>query len=203
MAPGYNKSMHKPLFARDALMPATALSFALASAVALAAAPAASPKPGQLVLNVNGKSVALEAGPTCGYGVALEGNRLLFDMDGTGFVLSGEFDFNGDGRIDEKDKPAADDALHIDPKSLLNKRITILPTNLDEFAGGIQNHVNLPGLGDFAVLEGSNAIVITHRKGRGGPDRWSGTMKLKLKPRKGGGETIEVEGRFDSEVSPY
>ena len=187
--------MHGSGLIRIASLPLIALC------LALAAAPADGDKHGTLVLKVNGKDVTLETSGAS-YGVAVDGDRLLFDLDGDDFILSGEFDLSGDGRVDGKDKPKADHADDIDPKTLLNKPIIIEPTDPEDDGATIQNHIELPGMGDFAVLKGSTATVVRHRKGGGDPDRWSGTIKLNLKPLEGKGKTLQVEGRFECGVWP-
>ena len=70
-----------------------------------------------------------------------------------------------------------------------------------EDSGALENHVELLGLGDCAVLKGSTLTVTRYKNTGGEVHRWSGTVKLVLKPRKGG-KTLQVDGRFDSGVRP-
>ena len=153
---------------------------------------------GPLVLNVNGKEVTLKIfSSSCD--ADEEGGAPSFLMDSTTFMLEGEVDLNGDGKADERDKPKVDADGNIVLASLVNKTVLLTPTDLEE--EGIDNHVDLPGLGRCAVLKGSTLTITKFKKTGGVVDRWSGTVSLKLKPQKKGAGALQVQGRFECGVS--
>jgi len=174
----------------------------LASLTALLVRPTSSGKAddwtGPLVLKVNGKDVTLDVSSSS-FSADEEERAVGFFLDGVGFVLSGDFDLNGDGKADENDKPKRDAQGKLDPKSLLNKRVLLHAAKDD--AADLQPHVELPGLGDCDVLSGSTAMVTNYKKTGREVDRWSGTVTLNLKSQKGA-NPLKVTGRFECGIRP-
>jgi len=153
---------------------------------------------GPLVLNVGGKSVKLTI-DSSSYAAGEEGSPPTFHMDSTSFVLAGDFDLNGDGKADENDKPSVDGEGKLRPNSLVNKKVLLHETEDD--GGSLQNFVELPGLGQCAVLKGSVLTITRYKKTGKEVDRWSGTVSLKLKPEKGA-NSLQVNGQFECGVQP-
>jgi hypothetical protein len=165
----------------------------LATPAALAGAAPGDDWEGPLVLSVNGKDVTLKVSSSS-YDVEEEDEPAGFSMDSTTFILAGDFDLNGDGKADAKDRPKTDRDGRVRPAVLLNKPVLLSPTEEDN--ASIQNYVELPGLGRCAVLKGSTLTVTKYKKTGREVDRWSGTVSLKLKPEKGSG-ALDVKGRFE------
>jgi hypothetical protein len=147
---------------------------------------------GTLVLKVDGKDVTLKlAGGS--YAVEDKGKPDHFAIGGEKVVLVGDFDLNGDGKADGKDKLAVDADENLKPASVLNKASPITPS--DKPGEDQASFVELPGSGRCTVLKGSTFTVTRYKKIDGIHDRWSGTVSLKLKTEKG--QQKSVQGRFD------
>jgi hypothetical protein len=159
---------------------------------------------GPLVLKVDGKDVTLKIASSS-YTLPDEGDTesptVRFAIDGMGFVLSGEVDLNGDDKLDVKDKPKLDADGGLKPSALLNKRVILDVTHAEDAGVALQNYVELKGIGNCAVLKGSTMTVTNYKKTGREIDRWSGVVKLKLKPEKAQ-KTLQVEGTFECGIRP-
>lgn len=115
--------------------------------------------------------------------------------DDFSFTIQGDFDVDGDGKIDaEKDKLALEDRWHIKPAPILKKAHPLTPSAKEDVT-----FVEVPGLGDCRILSGS-LTVTSYKSGRGdADDRWAGTMALKLRTKKGA--TRDVAATFDTTIS--
>ena len=149
---------------------------------------------GPLVLKVNGKDVKLEVSSSS---LSVEEDEAVgFSMDGTTFMLAGDVDLNGDGKVNKGDRPKLGEGGKLNPGALLNKRVLLHATKAEDADAVVQNHVEVPGLGECDVLPGSTATVTSYKKTGKEVDRWSGTVHLNLKPKKGAGP-LQVSGRFE------
>jgi hypothetical protein len=147
---------------------------------------------GTLVLKVDGKDVKLKLNAGL-YGSGDGDQPDYFSIAGDHVALLGNFDLNGDGKTDAKDRlPLTEDEI-VKPAKALNRAHPITPTGAAG-AAEVESFVELPGLGKMQVLRGSTLTLTKFRVVDGIKDRWSGTVKLVLKGDKG---QNTVTGTFD------
>ena len=161
------------------------LSAVVLIAAALPAVARADDHEGKLVLKVDGKDVTLKLAGGA-YGTAEGDEADYFGIGGEQVVLQGNFDLNGDGKTNGKDRlPVAGEDEIVTPAPALNKPHPITPSDAKSDDEENRNYVGLPGLGRMQVLKGSTLTLTRFRVIDGIKDRWSGTVKLTLKGDKG------------------